>query len=467
MQRPALRIPLMLFTIVCMVACAWLAFWPFETRENHTTSLERSAVAARASHGEIERSATTHTRRDKADTAITDPPRRANLHLRFLRGGEPAIGCAWRLSGTAVDRRYCFKEGVSSAEGISHLALPPGAYAVVLDPIAPWQSMDSLRMNFGPHLPVASSSGTREFEVWDADLDQWVEVAFAPGTLVLRTIDAVSFQPLPDTTLRVRCTSEQGAEAVFPSDAEGRVLLEGLEAGTWVVVPETPHHLLMSAATFEINELSPHHVADLHLLPTATLIVRLLGEDGHPLEIPHAFQLQVRGSNGEVCIPTRSTAEEEEWAYEVLFRSELLFAHLPADRYELRIVEQEELESEERGVRFQAVDCEAPLTIDAPVGMDTRADLRVRYRAYTQLKCAHPELASFVVRPLQWDPAIKRALTETWEIGALSGEWDFEGYLAPGAYDIVLKHTDGREWIERPQVEREPIERIFCPTWER
>ncbi len=204
------------------------------------------------------------------------------------------------------------------------------------------------------------------------------------------------------------------------------------------------------------------HRVTMAIEAAGVLTLQLLDDTSEPVEISAALRMKLMhldtnrdfGSRHDEHIGGRGRPKA------------LTFSTLPGGRYTLSIVDAVMKDA----VRYQPIERVDDREIYVRTGRTQAVDVRVRYRAYVRLIGATrggkvDRSLTLRVRLAGEGAAAARVLPAGWQTGEMHGGAHFEGYLAPGVYNVVLRRADGREWTERLVVEREAIEQTFPAPW--
>lgn len=399
---------------------------------------------------------------DNASRGATEAASLRRLQVEVTRSGTPAPRITLEIQGTGASNSAFHKRLLSDDSGRVVASVPPGPYHVSAAPrpghlvVSPWSKARRLGPFRTPHIARVAIEIAKH-----ADPEP-IPLKLSGTTILVRVVEAGTNRVIEGATVVADLSAYTGhfvtgAKEQTDERGEARILDLPLAVFGVNVLAEGYQGSPPKQVTLD-TEHREHELA-FELVSGGTLIVRLENDAGELQKISAALGVVV----------TREPAGDgvgRTWPHQTSGKNrptELRWERIAPGQHGVSIRDQE-LDS---GFRFQPVD---PLRHDdvlVRAGETTELTLRVRYRAYVTL--AGQDGAGNLDRSLKL--TVRAAgqkqvvLPAPWQRGNRHGASHFEGYLAPGTYDLELTRKDGRTWHERLVVEREVLHKTFRAPW--
>lgn len=376
------------------------------------------------------------------------------LHGRLTRNGHPVPG---RPIKCADRERPSSWDAVTAADGTFSFRLRRGRYAVTVPPSAgrPVALTRSGPLRRRPPSGGLLHAARRGVELGDED--QRLDIDLPTGSIVVRVIDEVTFQPVRGVVVSWRPPPPAQQLLEFDSRS-GDVRIDDVADGLHYVSASRRGYSARVSDKFEVR--GDTHTIELRMRPVGALDVVLLDASGRAVPITPEHEILIRNTaTGRHAEPRNRDAIRDRRRRHEIDR----FVYDGLDPGPYRITgKADEYSSDRSRVRFAPCvfrgEESGTSMIEVPRGRVTEARIPVTVRSAVRLQ------------PIdQWGNLTEARLFLEWlDAGGSAvhvspyptGVAGYRGYLAPGSYSVRVER-DGKIRVERLVVgdDGAPIER--------
>lgn len=396
------------------------------------------------------RAARSETKRE-AVTIETELPR---LHGRVTRAGRPVAGR--RVECKSLANFGAELDTVTAADGSYSFHLPAGKYEVEM-PMREGRQVARPRWGRGYRGPPTELPVRAAWRLVDLDEDTRCDIELATGAIVVRAIDAVTFQLIPDVVVTWYAPPPMLQNLEITCET-GTTRIDDVPDGPQTIGLSRRGYSSAMSDRFDVQQDT--HTIELHMQPVGAFDVVLVDARGEPTALTHEHQIEVRNvdtdrpaeaANRDAIRDRRRPHAIDRFRYDDLEPGRYRISGMP-DRQPIH----------GDSIRFApfVFDPTAPdpFTVDVPGGTVTEVRIPVRVRSAVELQ------------PIdRWGNLTEaRLFIERLDAGTgptrvspyPSSVTGYRGYLAPGSYSVRVER-DGKIRVERLVVgdDGAPIER--------
>lgn len=329
---------------------------------------------------------------------------------------------------------------VTDQAGEFQCEVPPGTHSLQVESIAgAWVAMAGGPSGSSmPGRPSPFSALRREVVV--AHEDVWIDIALDPFRIEVRALDA-SGRAVPRVEITLTRRAGTGHRTAMV-DGAGVALFDEVSPGTWHVQGEAPFLRTAESVTVEVGPGRVDPVATLVFEPAGELDLRFESESGDPLVLQSALGVRLRRDrDGRTIQPAFGERDAS------MPRRGIEYEALEPGSYTVVGV-QEEPANGTAAVRCPQFVLGEPVRVEVPAGERRRLTVTVRRNPHVRVRGVLPNgrLEFRAALTVRRSVDRRQVLTRRGQTQRTFRGSHFDGYLAPGRYELEFTWPDGRAW---------------------